>query len=152
MALLLKEINLNKKAILDLRDYYIAHAWNGEEILCKDGVFPIDTKGVFQDYGKTLLLDVLKNIAIKLKENENIGIVIADYDTINFIKNNYNSIDFKRMIFIIDFDKNRAAFGISELEKIERDNKNNIVKLSHYNNISDSINCIFADREYEEVF
>ena len=147
MALLLKEINLNKKAILDLREYYIVHDLYDKNygILHKFGVW---------DYKNTirLRLDVPKNIVIKLKENKNIGIVIADYDMINFIKNNYNSIDFKRMIFIIDFDENRAYYGNNQLEKIERDNKNNIVKLSHYNNISDSINCIFADREYEEVF
>ena len=147
MALLFKEINLNKKAILDLREYYIApDSYNKNKVmLCKYGVW---------DYKNNLLSDVLKSIIIKLKENENIGIVIADYDMKKYIKNNYNSIDFKRMIFIIDFDKNRAYYGRTQLEKIERDNKNNIVKLSKYDDSidSDSINCMFADREYEEAF
>lgn len=147
MALLFKEINLNKKAILDLREYYVApDSYSKNKVmLCKYGVWR---------YKNDLLSDVLKNIITKLKENENIGIVIADYDMTNFIKNNYNSIDFKRMIFIIDFDKNRAYYGRTQLEKIERDNKNNIVKLSKYDdNInSESIDCIFADREYEEAF
>ena len=41
MALLFKEINLNKKAILDLREYYIApDSYNKNKVmLCKYGVW-----------------------------------------------------------------------------------------------------------------